>query len=259
MPFLCQLTYEFSLTRVFFPLCNVEYEIIEVNGFAIKRRKSETKEKTTPGSQVGQITGGTTSQVFQTPVDTKTVETPVQRTPNVDEYEISVELYDRLTKALHEFPESGPSSARLLAICSSVCGAEMDTVGSQLDGTTLACLESIFGDFLNKLSQAVDDGSIQVAENVPDDGLTEADFKVDIRSRKLGLQRRLDMLEKVGDNFYDTCMMSPRVTKCNCCRRSKSGMIYWKKWIPSIWKKKHLHQKGSIPSILRWHQKRFEN
>lgn len=145
-----------------------------MNGFRIKRRKSQKEE--TPEV--------TPRQSQQTP----------QRTPNVEEYEISAELYNRLTKALHDFPETAPPSSRLLAVCSSVCAAEIDEVRKRGDEEIAVALESVFGDFMDGIAGAIDNQTIRMASTVeaPDD-----DFKIDIASRKVGLQRRLEILEKV--------------------------------------------------------------
>ena len=152
----------------------VDYEIIEVNGFKIKRRKSQKKEKPPPPEQ----------QSLQTP----------QRTPNVEEYEISAALYTRLTKALHDFPESAPPSSRLLAVCSSVCAAEIDEVRGRGDEDIAVALESVFGDFMDGVAGAIDNESIKMASVVEP---LDEDFKIDISSRRIGLQRRLDILVKV--------------------------------------------------------------
>jgi len=148
-----------------------DYEIIEVNGFRIKRRKSQKEE---PPRQPSQTTP--------------------QRTPNVEEYEISAELYNRLTKALHDFPDTAPPSSRLLAVCSSVCAAEIDQVRKRGDEDIAVALESVFGNFMDGIAGAIDNETIKMAPTVEP---LDEDFKIDIASRRLGLQRRLDILEKV--------------------------------------------------------------
>lgn len=161
-----------------------DYEIIEVNGFRIKRRKSQKEE----------APNVTPEQTLQTREKT-------QRTPNVEEYEISAELYNRLTKALHEFPESAPSSSRLLAVCSSVCAAEIDEVRKRGDEDIALALELVFGNFMDGIAGAIDNEAIRMAPVV--ESLDE-DFKIDIASRKVGLQRRLDILEKVRSQWVFT-------------------------------------------------------
>jgi len=178
---------------------DVDYEIIEVNGFAIKRRKSEKpagKIADSRPTNLGQ------EQAYHTPTDAAIKETATQRTPNVEEYEISAELYDRLTKALHDFPQDGPATGRLLAICSSVCAAEMDTVKKSSNTAVSDALEDIFESFLNKLSTALDDGSVAVAPSTLGEDLAQADLRIDIESRKLGLKRRLEILEKVRKRLF---------------------------------------------------------
>lgn len=170
-----------------------DYEIIEVNGFVIKRRKSgkppkEITDQPTQPSQVGP---------YNTPPPAEVTSEPIQRTPNVEEYEISAELYERLTKALHEFPENAAPSGRLLAVCSSVCAAEVDTAQKYGNPNAANGLQLIFNDFLNCLSQALDQQSIIMAPPTTDDGLAEADLKIDLESRKRGLRRRLEILRKV--------------------------------------------------------------
>jgi hypothetical protein len=157
---------------------HVDYEIIEVNGFAIKRRKSERKPETTTPTVKPLVA-----------VDQQTV----QRTPNVEEYEISAELYNRLTETLHEYPESAPASSRLLAVCSCVCAAEIDTVKARGDEEVASALEVVFGDFMDGIAKALDNESIRMAPVVD---VVDEDFKVDVASRKVGLLRRLEILEK---------------------------------------------------------------
>lgn len=189
---------------ILFPF-DVDYEIIEVNGFAIKRRKSEKPAGKTVDSRPTNL-GQVQEQAYHTPTDAAIKETATQRTPNVEEYEISAELYDRLTKALHDFPQDGPVSGRLLAICSSVCAAEMDTVKKSSNATVSDALEIIFESFLNKLSTALDDGSIAVAPSTASEDFAQADLKIDIESRKLGLKRRLEILEKVRIRSCALCI-----------------------------------------------------
>eukprot|EP00890_Picochlorum_soloecismus_P003675 jgi/Picsp_1/4308/NSC_01816-R1_hypothetical protein CHLREDRAFT_144129 [Chlamydomonas reinhardtii] len=177
------------------------YEIIEVNGFAIKRRKSEKPAGKTADSRPTNL-GQVQEQAYHTPTEAAIKETATQRTPNVEEYEISAELYDRLTKALHDFQQDGPVSGRLLAICSSVCAAEMDMVKKSSNAAVSDALETIFESFLNKLSTALDEGSIAVAPSEGKD-FAQADLKIDIESRKLGLKRRLEILEKEEKEWSD--------------------------------------------------------
>ena len=111
----------------------------------------------------------------------------------MEEYEISAELYNRLTKTLHEYPESAPASSRLLAVCSCVCAAEIDTVKARGDEEVASALEVVFGNFMDGISKALDNESIRMAPVVD---IVDEDFKVDIASRKVGLQRRLEVLEE---------------------------------------------------------------
>lgn len=163
---------------------HADYEIIEVNGFQIKRKKPKTSEGSAP-----------TTNTYATPPFTKlggnkhTVATP-QRTPNVEEYEISAELYNRLTEALHD---DLTDVSRLLAVCSSVCAAELDEVNKAGNERVASALETVFGNFMDGVAAALDDESIQMAPAV--DEFQGDDFKVDIASRKLGLQRRLEVLK----------------------------------------------------------------
>ncbi len=169
-------------------LDHVDYEIIEVNGFQIKRKKPKTSEGSAPAAA--------TANTYATPPFTKlggnkhTVATP-QRTPNVEEYEISAELYNRLTEALHD---DLTDVSRLLAVCSSVCAAELDEVNKGGNERVASALETVFGNFMDGIAAALDDESIQMAPAV--DEFQGDDFKVDIASRKLGLQRRLEVLKK---------------------------------------------------------------
>ena len=169
-------------------LDHVDYEIIEVNGFQIKRKKPKTSEGSAPAAA--------TAATYATPPFTKlggnkhTVATP-QRTPNVEEYEISAELYNRLTEALHD---DLTDVSRLLAVCSSVCAAELDEVNKGGNERVASALETVFGNFMDGIAAALDDESIQMAPAV--DEFQGDDFKVDIASRKLGLQRRLEVLKK---------------------------------------------------------------
>lgn len=197
----------------------VDYEIIEVNGFKIKRRKSQ-KEK-------------------QSPKEKQSLQTP-QRTPNVEEYEISAALYNRLTKALHDFPESAPPSSRLLAVCSSVCAAEIDEVRGRGDEDIAVALESVFGDFMDGIAGAIDNESIKMASIVEP---FDEDFKIDIASRRIGLQRRLDILEKVCWNLVHSIFSEINLimVHLSICRKKENGLNYWKGWTLFSWMCQILH------------------
>jgi len=167
---------------------SADYEIIEVNGFQIKRKKK-------PKTDEGPATYATPPVVK---LNRHAQATP-QRTPNVEEYEISAELYNRLTEALHDDLNE---NSRLLAVCSSVCAAELDEVNKNGDERVSGALEAVFGNFMDGIAAALDDESIQRAP-VPDELEGGEDFKVDVASRKLGLQRRLDVLKKEEEEWRE--------------------------------------------------------
>ena len=172
-----------------------DYEIIEVNGFQIKRKKPKTEKDSAPLAAAA-------SNAYATPVtklgDNKHTSATPQRTPNVEEYEISAELYNRLTEVLHDDLTDG---ARLLAVCSSVCAAELDEINKDGGERVASALETVFGNFMDGIAAALDDESIQMAPVV--DEFDGDDFKVDIASRKLGLRRRLDILRKEEQDWGD--------------------------------------------------------
>ena len=117
----------------------------------------------------------------------------------MEEYEFSAELYNRLTEALHDDLDD---TSRLLAVCSSVCAAELDEVNKAGDERVSTALEAVFGNFMDGVAAALDDASIQMAPSV-DDFENGDDFKVDVASRKLGLQRRLDVLKKEEEEWRE--------------------------------------------------------
>jgi hypothetical protein len=168
-----------------------DYEIIEVNGFQIKRRKSK--------SDAGNADTRATSYATPPVAKLGTAEATPQRTPNVEEYEISANLYNRLTEALHD---DLTDASRLLAMCSSVCAAELDELNQAGDGRLASALEAVFSNFMDGIAAALDDESIQMAP-VVDEVDCGDDFKVDVASRKLGLQRRLDILKKEEQEWSD--------------------------------------------------------
>jgi hypothetical protein len=122
-----------------------------------------------------------------------------QRTPNVEEFELPAELYERLSQALHNLPENAAPVERLLALCGSVCDAKLDILKKHGDTEDAVVLETVFKSFLDSLKSAAESGSIQFAAP-PSSSVLELgdeDLKVDLEARKAGLRNRLELLKKV--------------------------------------------------------------
>lgn len=123
-----------------------------------------------------------------------------QRTPNVEEFEISAELYERLGNSLQNLPDGAPPADRLLALCSSVCRAELDTLAKESNPEAQAALDAVFSAYLDSLSTATEQGAVQFAEPATASklALDADDLKVDLEARKAGLRKRLQILKKVS-------------------------------------------------------------
>jgi len=171
------------------------HEIIEVvNGFQIKRRRT--------GAELLNQTENVQANALKTPYeDIERASIASQRTPNVEEYEISAELYDRLSRSLHNLPETAPPSDRLVVVCSSVCRAEVEILKQTGQGALASMLDQVFSSYMASLSNAAEQGAIQFAQPAaPGDKLIldADDLKVDLEARKAGLRNRLNMLHKVS-------------------------------------------------------------
>lgn len=169
-----------------------------MNGFVMKRRKTSVA----PGPpQVPVAPPQTNNNFLRTPYEQqeRLSAGASQRTPNVEEFELPPELYERLSQALHNLPENAAPVERLLALCGSVCDAKLDILKKKGDTEDAAVLETVFKSFLESLKAAADSGSIQFA--VPSTSsaleLGDEDLKVDLEARKAGLRNRLALLKKV--------------------------------------------------------------
>ncbi len=170
-----------------------------------------------------------------------------QRTPNVEEFELPPELYERLSQALHNLPENAAPVERLLALCGSVCDAKLDILNKAGDTEDAAVLDKVFKSFLESLKTAAESGSIQFAAP-PSSSVLELgdeDLKVDLEARKAGLRNRLALLKKVrkSQQYIDDsstngvfCFLSQPRSCFNCYflfvvfyRRSKNGTIFLQK------------------------------
>jgi hypothetical protein len=173
-----------------------ESEIIEMNGFVMKRRKTSVAPQAA-------IPAGPPANLLRTPYEPQETRGmsagTSQRTPNVEEFELPPELYERLSQALHDLPENAAPVERLLALCGSVCDAKLDILKKAGDTEDAAVLDTVFKSFLESLKQAAESGSIQFAVP-PSSGAVELgdeDLKVDLEARKAGLRNRLALLKKV--------------------------------------------------------------
>ena len=162
----------------------------------MKRRKTIVEDPATAAADGG----GTQASLLQTPYEQQERgSVATQRTPNVEEYEISAELYERLSHNLHNLPETAGPSDRLLALCGSVCAAELEILrkGGKLED--VAVLEIVFSSFLEALKAAAEGGDLQfaaVSSGSPEMG--DEDLRVDLEARKAGLKNRLQILNKVS-------------------------------------------------------------
>ena len=128
-----------------------------------------------------------------------------QRTPNVEEYEISAELYERLSTNLQNLPDNAPPAQRLLALCGAVCGAEVELLGKEGHEDESSALETVFTSFLASLKAAAERGSVQLStlQDAPGIALADADLRVDLEARKAGLRNRLQMLKKEEEEWHE--------------------------------------------------------
>jgi len=126
-----------------------------------------------------------------------------QRTPNVEEFELPPELYERLSQALHDLPENAAPVERLLALCGSVCDAKLDILNKSGKTKDATVLDTVFKSFLESLKSAAESGSIQFA--VPPSTtvleLGDEDLRVDLEARKAGLRNRLALLKNVRERL----------------------------------------------------------
>lgn len=171
-----------------------DYEYIEVNGMTIKRRKTVTQAALSRPPVLD-------LQELKTPHTTVGGRTSIasQRTPNVEEYEITPELYERLSRSLHELPETATPSQHLLATCKAIWEAEVDIANKKGETKLVEALNAVYKEFMNAVESAIEKGDIQFA---PSDAtgprLDAEDLRVDLEARKAGLRNRLHMLKHVG-------------------------------------------------------------
>lgn len=174
------------------------HEIIDLNGFTIKRRKTDTAFEE-PRRELPN------ANVLATPYGQQERSSmATQRTPCVEEYEITAELYEHLSRSLHEVPEGALASDRLLAICGSVCRAEVEVLAKEGKPELTTTLDTIFKAFLDSLTASARQGMIRFSTPVnPLLELDADDLKVDLEARKSGLKNRLEILQKEESEWHD--------------------------------------------------------
>lgn len=171
-----------------------------MNGFVMKRRKTSVAPP--PPVLVGPQTNYLRTPYE--PQETRCLSAGTsQRTPNVEEFELPPELYERLSQALHDLPENAAPVERLLALCGSVCDAKLDILSKSGDKKDAEILDTVFKSFLESLKSAAESGSIQFAvppsSNVLE--LGDEDLRVDLEARKAGLRNRLAILKNVREKI----------------------------------------------------------
>lgn len=164
-----------------------------MDGFTLKRRKTQGPLAGAPGEA---------EQPIKTPhsqMQRGGGSATGSRSPYVDEYEISEELFHRLSRSLEALPEAASAAERLAAVCSAVCDAEVDLAAKAGGGVAAAALAEVFAAFTQSLAGAAQEGAIRFAAQPPPAfRVDEADLKVDLQARKAGLRARLQKFQEVS-------------------------------------------------------------
>lgn len=173
------------------------HEIVDIGGFTLKRRKTQVPTGLPSGAPASDSAD---LQHLKTP-NSPTQRGPsatCSRIPHVDEYEISEELYHRLSHSLEALPEAAAPEHRFAAVCTSVCDAEVDLAAKSGNPSLAAALADVFNAFNLSLPKAVAAGSVQLVAPVPAaEEIDQEDLKIDLHARKAGLRGRLQKFQEV--------------------------------------------------------------
>lgn len=160
------------------------------------------RRKTNPHAGLGgEGSGGVPPHLSKTPYEQQERNSmATQRTPNVEELELSEELFNHLTENLSQLPENAQPIQKLLSVCGAVCGSELHKRSKECDAEVCAALDAIFAHFLALVKLAVTQGDIKFAPDMSGNvvKLGDEDLKVDLEARKAGLRNRLQMLKDVS-------------------------------------------------------------
>lgn len=215
-----------------------EYEVVEINGLTVKRRKTTTAPsgsqqqiygfRSTNGTKaagIGDVRAANNAQVetkmdhgsyqnhyYKTPLEKEVgVHNPprsgkIQRSPNVEEYEISENLYDKLSTSLGQSANKAPEEL-LLALCSAVCEAELENIAQRNQPYLRDNVQKVLKSFLTSLAEATRIGSIKCAETTPRHAGMDSegeDLHIDLEARKAGLRNRLQLLQEEEKQWNNT-------------------------------------------------------
>ena len=160
---------------------------------------------------------------MKTPYEQDKTSCASQRTPNVEEFEITEELYDRLNRSLRNLPEVASPAERLAAICMSICDAEAALLSKQGHDLNKGAVDTVFSTFLLSLEREMQQGLICFAETSSEENalLDYEDLRVDIEARKLGLRSRLQALRSVRHSINTVLRVTMIVQNVEKERRNK--------------------------------------
>jgi hypothetical protein len=178
-----------------------EYEIVEINGLTVKRRRRERPAPTSMDPP-----GLPNDHQLKTPYAVlERSSGATQRSPNVDEFEISEALYDKLSTRLQQLPLGASCSDCLMALCTAICQAEVEILANQGKHAASQASDRVFTSFLTSLAAAARDGTITFAPAQDGASLVHdaEELKVDLAARKAGLRNRLQFLEKEEQQWKD--------------------------------------------------------
>lgn len=212
------------------------HEIIDVNGFTIKRRKTELGGPRGPAEMA-------VAEQLKTPYEQDKTSCASQRTPNVEEFEITEELYDRLNRNLRNLPEGAPPAERLVAICTSICDAEAALLGKHDHEQDKEAVDTLFKKFILSLEKEAQQGLLCFVETECEENTLSdyEDLKVDLEARKMGLRSRLQALHSVRESdfmstsnidrppFYSFYSQSTVWSHSDARRRGMSGRAFWQR------------------------------
>lgn len=182
-----------------------EYEIVEINGLTVKRRKTTIPPP--PSSKQLDASNSEEQNRFKTPHQGfQDTSGKVQRSPNVEEFEISEHLYDKLSTSLLHAANKAPEDV-LVAVCGAVCDAELEAAAERNQPYLRDVLKRVFDKFLKSIEEATKDGSLRCANLAPKyvgvDSDAE-DLHVDLEARKAGLRNRLSLLQEEERQWNST-------------------------------------------------------
>ncbi|KAI3432571.1 hypothetical protein D9Q98_004120 [Chlorella vulgaris] len=197
------------------------HEVVEArrNGvpFLFKRKRSSTvapADAPAAPSARAAASARTKSHLLRTPAGAHLAQQAATagaaESPYADELELPQALGRRLVQDMQILPEHAPPAERLLAFCSSLGSASTEAAAAAPGGTARAgVLADSFAAFQQALAAALQDGGIRLAaaratpgaagqggRQLDEGEVDQADYRVDLQSRKAGLRARLATFQK---------------------------------------------------------------